>query len=819
MASVHARPVSLVERFQLTMENLENIGSIFHVGACLHLDPGTSHDHLLAHFHDKVQLMLTQIPILRARFASAVPTTTATTGKKTKQEELCIVTSTGNEPSMIVALAEKIFAPDLITYPSSALSTRGSAWDEILPLVQARAKRIISMTAGPLWTVSLFRPATTHSSPSSASSVSSNTTFTTSSEDKVYLVLSISHALADGRAASNILNTLLSLDPVLDLSTIDTAPLYPTFEHSGLNKLNLAGFIELIRTAILALLPIFVKYWLNLPTSWPNNMQAVASRTAATTQLQADSQVRSKTVVLDADTVLGLKAAATQSAPGKCTLHAAINEALKVATIVAHRAEEQTHRSLSPSSPALPSQLPVNVAPIPPRLPFRFASQTPIDMRAEANKALQSRIQPSKAGVVASPEGYGRFAGNVFGMQAFHLSNATDVPFWTEAAAFARLLADPTTRYNAAAMLGVLALVPRAAAPAIASSEDDNSKSQGDVRRRKQKNQQGNPVSDVPAGQKMQSEGGTGLHTGWEGFFSAAFNRRSDLAGTCNFSNLGLVSQPYRSTQPPSAPQLPATKLMHDLDQQQDVHVFESPLAAVASGASTPTTLVGGDSPKFPDILTTSMTPIREEGNAATTLPSSRAQPEQDALLLPSQIDLRSSASEASSLGTRSGGPVVSKASGPGSDGDWVVRTNQSVTEARRPSYQLDEVLLHQTAQPGSCAFFIDVAGCATATADPSAPHATAARRCGGTITLSVTWFEGSLPAVCTHTFVRALEVTLEILAQSGQEVRRLAATAADGGHQSEEESTKSAGRRFVVDGSTTIAEVVRQVERRLVEV
>jgi len=88
-------------------------------------------------------------------------------------------------------------------------------------------------------------------------------------------------------------------------------------------------------------------------------------------------------------------------------------------------------------------------------------------------------------------------------------------------------------------------------------------------------------------------------------------------------------------------------------------------------------------------------------------------------------------------------------------------------------------------------------------------------------------WFEGSLPAVCTRTFVRALETTLEVLAQSGQEVVRRRAGNLDGRHEGgEKEATKSvvaeeeeAGRYFVVDGSTSIAEVVRQVERRLVEV
>ncbi|KAL9937204.1 hypothetical protein V8E36_003613 [Tilletia maclaganii] len=40
----------LVERLQLTLENLDGTGSIFHVGACLHLDPGRSLVARILHF-------------------------------------------------------------------------------------------------------------------------------------------------------------------------------------------------------------------------------------------------------------------------------------------------------------------------------------------------------------------------------------------------------------------------------------------------------------------------------------------------------------------------------------------------------------------------------------------------------------------------------------------------------------------------------------------------------------------------------------------------------------------------------------------------
>ncbi|CAD6932330.1 unnamed protein product, partial [Tilletia caries] len=87
------------------------------------------------------------------------------------------------------------------------------------------------------------------------------------------------------------------------------------------------------------------------------------------------------------------------------------------------------------------------------------------------------------------------------------------------------------------------------------------------------------------------------------------------------------------------------------------------------------------------------------------------------------------------------------------------------------PTFLVDQVFFIQTVQPGSCAFYVDVVGCAVAplttmTSDGQGHDGAAAA--GGAVTISVTWIEGHLPEPCAETFMAALRSGLALCASGG---------------------------------------------------
>ncbi|KAK0526982.1 hypothetical protein OC842_005018 [Tilletia horrida] len=711
-----SRPIGLVERLQATMENI-GVGSLVTIGALLS-HPYHSDADFLDRFHRRAQLMLNQIPTLSQRIQLRPCPRQGRGAMNDKKGKAKM------EPHMVTDRQDLLHASNVLAssiVPILPAHSRGATWDAILPLARQSAQQRIDLAHGPLWAVDFFKeeiPSPSSSSTFSSSSSSSSTS-TMRFGQPIYVLLTFSHALVDGRGARNMLDALISSEPLL-LSELDIAPVYPTFESNEVAKLTYTVILDLLKTAFLALLPLFLKHLLHLSPNWPNHISKSQLKT-----LQADGVVHTCTTVLDRDQVLGLKAAAKAS-EGRCTLHATINEALKIATIVADRSNQRRGRQSASSeklsgSSSSKKDGAKSLLPLRKRLRYRFASQNPIDMRT-------------------SDDAFGRYSGNIFGMKVLHLSNRTDVPFWSEAAAFHRSISSPQTRSMAAATPSILKFIPRI---------DGWTNERGEA-----------PV----------------LYTGWESFFELAFRKKADLAGTCNYSNLGLISQPKPVPVVPSAvlpptesAVIPVTQSTVDaLTWQENDSLSDIAVPSSPSGSSSAYTYAFRGNP----ISTTS--PRSDDcTTASSSLPASRSATVINSSLpsSPRQAVKHLLANSASFTQDDAPAPAPATAATTLSSASGRTKARAALPKHEQQQQQqqlcIREVFFNQTAQPGSCAFFIDVAGCAATQPSPSpSPSAATNSAVGGAVTISLTWFDGFLPPGCAEAFLAALRCTLDLCAR-----------------------------------------------------
>ncbi|KAK0556662.1 hypothetical protein OC846_000981 [Tilletia horrida] len=655
-----ARPVSLVEQLQLAMENV-GVGSVLHLGAAVlhHFD---SDQDLVQHFTARVQLMLDNIPTLSQHIAMR-PTPPSPKGKAKAPNTMT--------PHMVCDPSEPFVAQEIVDQSVQSVasaSTRAATWDAVIANARQTAQHRIDIHKGPMWFVSFHKTVPQQSTITTGSSTHRKETF---------VVLSFSHALGDARSGRNILHTMLGQGPI-PLTDVDRAPVYPAFEETGLTKFSLNFVWQFIKILITLLLPRSIASWLGCAHHWPLNLKIDGP--------QGARAVRRRTMMIARLHVLGLKAAAKR-APGRVTLHSTINQAMKVAIIVAHRAFQQQQCDGSARSSAASSLRP----PIPSKVPFRIASQSPMDWRDSSSTP------------------FGRFAGNIIGLWALRMSDRTDVSFWAEAHEFTRTLNSPSTRKLAIEATAILNIPP---------------KKMGWV----------NKEGQSPA-----------LPTGLEGFYADAFSKPSTLASSFNYSNLGLIPQPEADlatapTAAAAAAVAPPLQIVTEATEELDEREILSPSMTERSGESS-------SSPKF------TFTELRSQASSSgsTCGDDEVAKPIikqiQGAMLPPAPI-------------TALTAPASSKAQ-----------------QQQQQELLLDEVHFSQTPQPGSCALFVDVAGCAV---HPSAENV------GGAVTVNVTTYEGFLPEPIDSVFYDSMQQTLRLCAEGK------------------------------VQGKTTVADVVSMVEQDL---
>ncbi|CAD6968083.1 unnamed protein product [Tilletia controversa] len=510
--------------------------------------------------------------------------------------------------------------------------------------------------------------------------------------------------------------------------------------------MNGAVFWDFLSAALMVLLPLFLRKLFAISDVWPNHLKPTAFKIT-----QAEGSTRMRTIVLSREQVRALKAAASTNArTGRCTLHATINESMKVAVIAADRAHERAVQQ--------------KVAwPLPSRLNYHFASQNPIDMRTGDDS-----------------RSYGRFAGNHFGMKVMPVSNRTDVHFWAEAVGFNSSIGSPATKRTAAATLSVLGF--------------------------------------IPSKEGWVNEDGVGpeLFTGWEHYFYHCSKGAAKFTGTCNYSNLGLVAQPRAGAGSvlPLAKGLPAGAINPD----------SSELAILVRPSLITENSMGNLSDIFP-IPTKPSDSLFKQPRLMGTAISATAMGK---LLPPSSFT--TAAAELETLDTVKDHSRNSS-NGNGLEGDSIVSNNMSASDSAEfacgsgaqafaspsnssfnagsstlvhtpnitasntmtqndvkafarfaphptsdadqalPTFLVDQVFFIQTVQPGSCAFYVDVVGCAVAplttmTSDGQGHDGAAAA--GGAVTISVTWIEGHLPEPCAETFMAALRSGLALCASGG---------------------------------------------------
>ncbi|KAE8219868.1 hypothetical protein CF319_g6510 [Tilletia indica] len=681
-----SRPLGVVERLQVTMENL-GVGSVFHLGARL-LHPHNSDQDFIDHFQRRVQLMLDEIPVLSNRVELREPQPAEQTKGKDGKGKAKF------EPHMVCDmptpfLASQIANTSITAVPLPSSSSRGGIWDTIRPLAAQSSQQRIHIRGGPLWSVDFFQTPSLNSDEEHAEDQAPADGKLHHHQRTVYVFLSCSHALVDGRGSRNIMDALISTEPLL-LSSLDIQPIYPPFEETGLTKMNMTVLWDMISTALVVLLPFFLKNLFGVSEVWPNHFKPATFK-----MNQAEGIPRTRSMVLSRDQVRALKAAASKTgSAGRCTLHSTINQVMKVAVIAADRAYQRTAEK--DTLPALPN-----------RLRYHFASQNPIDMRT--GDPLRS---------------YGRFAGNNFGMKVVPVSSRTDVRFWTEAITFNRSICSPATRKAAAATLSILSLIP------------------------------------TKEGWVDEDGARPELYTGWEGFFRLAFQQPANFSGTCNYSNLGLVAQPRASVDVQAKAALEPAQLAIIVPQRV---IVEKSMDILKDSFLTPTGGPESNSKqlKLMDTMTPPLSPQTTfaemetaKAAAGTSWKSGMSSPDSSAVPKSGALTPDVISNRAGSAASQSQSALASAAL-PTSASDQVL-----------PTFLVEEVFFTQSPQPGSCAFFVNVAGCALAplSTTSSTGHSKEAAA-GGTVTLSVTSFQGHLPDACTDTFVEALQSGLALCA------------------------------------------------------
>ncbi|CAD6967328.1 unnamed protein product [Tilletia controversa] len=150
-----SRPHGLVERLQVTMENL-GVSTIFHLGAAL-IHPYSSDHDLINHMQRRVQLMLDEIPALSTRIELR-ETRSAHRSKNPKDKAKV-------EPHMVICdrsnanlfLAPQVASTSITTVSIPSGSSGGAVWESILPLATQSSHQRVQIRGGPLWSVDFFQ--------------------------------------------------------------------------------------------------------------------------------------------------------------------------------------------------------------------------------------------------------------------------------------------------------------------------------------------------------------------------------------------------------------------------------------------------------------------------------------------------------------------------------------------------------------------------------------------------------------------------------------------------------------------------------------